>query len=54
MHSEREEFFSVLHMAMQFIVEKLEDAELFFQLESGQHPGYLQVYSTFMDAHVSS
>ncbi|ONK73498.1 uncharacterized protein A4U43_C04F32240 [Asparagus officinalis] len=43
MHSEREEFFSILHMAMQFIVEKLEDAELFFQLESGQHPGHLQV-----------
>lgn len=47
MHSERDDLLSVLHMAMQFILLKLEDTELFFQFESGKNPDYLQVSFTF-------
>jgi len=54
MHSEHDEMFSVLHVTMQFILEKLEDTELFFQLESGQNPDYLQVSFTFHEFCVSS
>lgn len=43
MHSKHEDLPSLLHMAVQLIQQKLEDAEFIFQLESGQDPSYLQV-----------
>lgn len=41
--SGQEEMFLVQHLAVQFILQKLQDTELLFELESGQDTNFLQI-----------
>lgn len=53
-HSEQEGLLHELYLAMQFILYKLQDAELVFELESGQNVDYLQVHYSCLSDHQSS
>lgn len=43
-HCEQGGLFAELHIGMQFILYKLQTAELVFELESGQHTDHFQVF----------